>query len=267
MIRWMHRASDATLGRWRRWSRQRELDRFAIADALWQANLARFPFLARRSDEDRAALRILVSQFLARKEFSGANGLSVTDEMAVAIASQACLPVLRLGLGLYDGWVGIVVHPDHVVARREHLDDDGVLHEYDEPLAGEAMAGGPVMLTWSDVADAGAWAEEGYNVVIHEFAHILDMRTGEADGTPPMPTAAARQQWQRVLLAAYAAFCDDVAAGLDTVIDPYGAEAPEEFFAVAVEAFFVIPADLRSAHPALYALFRNYFSQDPAEVG
>ena len=103
----------------------------------------------------------LSSLFLDRKEFSGAHGLQVSDDMAVAIAAQACLPVLRLGLRPYDGFVGIVVHPDEVQVRREFVDDDGVVHEYDDVLAGEAMEGGPVMLSWRDVSEAGESAELG----------------------------------------------------------------------------------------------------------
>jgi len=243
---------------------RRALQRRAIPDALWQLTLARYPFLARRGEADLAELRRLSSLFLDRKEFSGAHGLQVSDDMAVAIAAQACLPVLRLGLRPYDGFVGIVVHRDEVQVRREFADDDGIVHEYDDVLAGEAMEGGPMMLSWRDVSQAGASAEWGYNVVVHEFAHVLDMGDGVADGVPPLPSAAERQRWQAVLGAEFAAFGDRVEGGEHTLLDPYGAESPEEFFAVACEAFFVAPLDLRGEHPALYTLLAGYFQQDPA---
>ena len=124
----------------------------------------------------------MATLFLAEKEFSGARGLVVSDEMAVAIAAQACLPALALGLDWLDGFVGIVVHEDAVVARREVEDDDGVVHAYDEELSGEAMSGGPVMLAWRDVDEAGESAADGYNVVVHEFAHVIDMRGGVTAG-------------------------------------------------------------------------------------
>ena len=143
------------------------------------------PFLAERSASDLKQLRRLATLFLNEKEFTGIGGLIVTDEMAVSIAAQACLPVLRFGLAPYRGFVGIVVHADEVVARRSTTDDDGIVHEYDEVLTGEAMEGGPVMLSWRDVSQAGSTAEWGYNVVIHEFAHVLDMGDGAADGVPP----------------------------------------------------------------------------------
>jgi Mlc titration factor MtfA (ptsG expression regulator) len=247
----------------KRWREQRTLVRRPIPDALWQLTLARFPFLCRRSAADVQRLRELATLFLADKEFAGAHGLHVSDEMAVAIAAQACLPVLRLGLHWYADFKGIVVHADAVVAQREHTDDDGVVHRYEEELSGEAMQGGPLMLSWQDVAEAGSSAEWGYNVVIHEFAHVLDLRDGAADGVPALAVRSARAAWLKVLEDEYERFCADVDAGLDTLLDPYGAEAIDEFFAVASEVFFVAPADLRHEHPALYRLLASFYAQDP----
>ncbi len=248
----------------KRWRTARTLARRAIPERLWRLTLARYPFLAWRSGADLASLRELATLFLAAKEFSGAHGLVVDDEMAVAIAAQACLPVLELGLHWYDGFVGIVVHADTVVAQREVVDDDGVVHSFEEELSGEAMHGGPVMLSWRDVAQAGVSAIDGYNVVIHEFVHVLDMRDGHADGIPIQPDRAAHARWVQVLGAEYEHFCRRIDAGEDTLLDPYAAQAPEEFFAVASEAFFVAPLDLRRTHPPLYELLRDFFGQDPA---
>jgi MtfA peptidase len=242
----------------------RTLAQRAIPDALWRLTLARFPFLAARGAEDVAQLRELTTLFLAQKEFTGAHGLLVDDEMAVAIAAQACLPVLKLGLEWYDGFVGIVVHADAVVAQREIVDEAGVVHQYEEELSGEAMHGGPVMLSWFDVDDAAASAEVGYNVVIHEFVHVLDMRNGTADGIPELPDRATFDTWVRVLTDEFDAFCARVDADEDTLLDPYAAEAEEEFFAVASEAFFVAPIDFAREHPRLYELLRGFFKQDPA---
>ncbi len=255
------RAPAARLGAWRE---QRALARRAIPDDLWQLTLTRLPFLARLDETDRAELRRLCSLFLDRKQFHGAGGLAVTDDMALLIAAQACLPVLRLGLDFYDGFVGIVVHPDEVVAQRSVMDEDGIVHEYEENLTGEAMSGGPLMLAWSDVQDAAEAADLAYNVVIHEFAHVIDMAAGFADGVPPLPDTAARERWIAVIDGAYEAFCALVDDGVETVVDPYGAEAVEEFFAVAVEAFFVAAAPFKRESPAMYELLASYFQQDPA---
>ena len=248
----------------RAWRERRALARRAIPATLWQLTLHRLPFLARLDGQEQAQLRRLCSLFLDQKEFTGAGGLVVNDEMALAVAVQACLPVLKLGLAPYAGFVGIVLHRDEVVARRRWEDDAGVVHEYDEALTGEAMSGGPVTLAWADVRDAADGADSGYNVVIHEFAHVIDMADGVADGIPPLPNRAARQHWAEVLKQSFTAFCTEVDAGVETELDPYGAEAPEEFFAVSVEAFFVSPARFKQEWPQMYELLASYFMQDPA---
>ncbi|MBX3635811.1 MAG: zinc-dependent peptidase [Rubrivivax sp.] len=250
------------------------LRRRAIPDDLWKRTLVRYPFLQRRDAADAAELRRLTSLFLDRKEFDAAGGLKLTDAVVVAIAAQAVLPVLRLGLARYDGFVGIVVHPDQVVARREVADEDGVVHQYHEVLAGEAMEGGPVMLSWRDVRSAGAApGAAAYNVVIHEFAHVLDMADGLSDGVPVLPPELPRHEWTALLRREHADFVQLVeradAAGDDEaldalVLDPYAATGEDEFFAVASEAFFVAPQALRDAHPHLYTMFTRFYRQDPA---
>jgi len=252
------------LERWRAHREARILARRSISDELWARTVADLPFVAWLEVTDLAELRRLTSLFLDEKEFAGAGGLEVTDEMAVHIAVQACLPVLRLGLAPYRGFVGIVVQPDEVVAAREVMDDDGVVHQYDEVLTGEAVEGGPLMLAWTDVRAAGESADWAYNVVIHEFAHVIDMSDGLADGVPPLPNAGVRHAWSAAIDSEYRAFCERVDADEDTALDPYGAEGIDEFFAVAAEAFFVAPQAMRAEHPALYALFASYFRQDPA---
>jgi MtfA peptidase len=256
------------IGRWWRGLRKRReqaaLARRAIPDDLWKRTLVRYPFLQRRDAADAAELRRLTSLFLDRKEFSTAGGLKLTDAMVVAIAAQAVLPVLRLGLDRYDGFVGIVVHPGQVVARREVADDDGIVHQYDEVLAGEAMEGGPVMLSWQDVRAAGRSAAQGYNVVIHEFAHVLDMADGVADGVPLLPADIALAAWRGLLQKEHTAFVQRVEREEETVLDPYGAQGEDEFFAVASEAFFVHPRAMQHEHPDLYGMFMRYYRQDPA---
>ncbi len=252
---------------WRGLQERREraaLARRAIPDDLWKRTLVRYPFLQRRDPAAAAELRRLTSLFLDRKEFSCMGGLRLTDAMAVAIAAQATLPVLRLGLDRYDGFVGIVVHPDTMLARRTQQDDDGVVHEYDEELAGEAMEGGPVTLSWPDVRRAGHSAAAGYNVVIHEFAHVLDMASGAADGVPALPPDLPQSQWQQTLSREYAVFVQRVEQDQPTLLDPYGACAEEEFFAVASESFFVNPLRMQQEHPDLYGVFCRFYRQDPA---
>ena len=252
---------------WRLWQARRDraaLQRRAIPDDLWKRTLVRYAFLQRRDASDATELRRLTSLFLDRKEFTCTGGLRLTDAMAVAIAAQAALPVLRLGLAAYDGFVGIVIHPDAVVASRTLQDEDGVVHEYDETLSGEAMEGGPVMLSWTDVRRAGHSAAQGYNVVIHEFAHVLDMADGVADGVPLLPPELPLAEWTATLTAEFERFSARVEHDEKTALDPYGAQAIEEFFAVASEAFFVNAELMQVEHPVLYRLLARFYQQDPA---
>ena len=253
-----------------------------IPDELWRAVVRSHRFLARLAPHELARLRRLAAHFLAQKEFTGAHGLRVTDGMALAVAAQACLPLLHLGswqrpekaLALYDDFVGIVLQPGPAIAARERQDAAGVVHRYSEVLLGEAMQGGPVMLSWPDVAAADALAARGSNVVIHEFAHKIDMRNGPADGCPPLPAGfmgaqsarQARQRWHAVWQPAYERFCDALAMAERfgapmPWLDAYAAHSPPEFFAVACEAHFSAPERFAQAHPDLAAALKAAFGQ------
>ena len=229
-----------------------------VPEALWARTLAGLPFLAALDADGQARLKTLVEAFLAEKEFTAAGGLALTDEICVSIAAQGCLPILNLGLSAYRDWVGIVVYPDEFVVPRRIEDEDGVVHEYDENLAGESWQGGPLIVSWHDAQMAG----DGYNVVIHEFAHKLDMRNGEADGIPALHSGIDPEHWESTLLAAYDDFCRRVDADEESAIDPYASEHPAEFFAVLSELFFEWPAVLLDEYPAIYALFKTYYRQD-----
>lgn len=254
-----------------------------IPQPLWQATLARYPFLVRLSAAEQQRLHRLSTHFLAQKRFSGAHGLVVTDAMAVAVAAQACLPLLHLGtperpetaLSWYDDFVGIVMHPSEALARRLAIDPAGVVHHYTEVLAGEAMQHGPVMLSWPAVQGTGM--EDGTSVVIHEFMHKIDMRSGAAQGAPPLPvgfmgTQGARQAaalWADTWLPAFERFREHVIRAERfgepaPWLDAYGATAPEEFFAVACEAHFTEPERFAQEFPQLAALLRAFFRQPPA---
>ena len=258
--------------------------RRTLADGLWSGTLARYPFLADLSSSESHDLRLMALEFLARKEFHGASGLAISDEMAVAIAAQACLPVLHLrapyrGIAWYDDFVGIVVHPGQVKASRQATDEDGVVHCYDEVLSGEAMQDGPITLSWQDVADAGRSAAHGYNVVIHEFVHKIDMRDGIADGCPPLPagfmgapnTSAARRRWHDTLQGHYLAFCDQWSmaerfGATAPWLDAYGTSSIDEFFAVASEAYFVNRPRFALDYAPLARLMDGFFRPDlPAD--
>ncbi len=256
-----------------------------IPDQLWAATLASLPFMARLDTAERARLRALAGQLLADKQMSGAGGLELTAAIQVNIAMQASLPVLNLGIDWYRGWKSIVVYPGEFVVPRHVTDDDGVVHEYEEPIAGEAWDGGPLVLSWRDTQRASTQSGAAYSVVIHEFVHKIDLLNGAADGVPPF-LPPLRQldagRWSTVLTAAFERFVAEVELiesaipnGLDPEsdeedryyahlpFDAYAAQDEAEFFAVSSEAFFVEPTGLQQAFPEWYALLAGFFLQDP----
>ena len=242
------------------WWRQRLGDRLEITDSLWIEAEARLPFLGHLTADERRHLRQLARELIAVKEWSGAQGLQLTPLLQVTIALQACLPILHLGLDWYAGWVGIVVYPGDFVIPREMMDEDGVVHEYDDTVMGEAWYGGPVLVGWFDLPEDA----DGINVVIHEFAHKLDMKNGAADGLPPLHEGMSRQLWSETMNSAFDDFRKRVDAGEETALDPYAAELPTEFFAVASEAFFETPRQLIAEYAAVYDQLKLFYRQDPA---
>src|SRR6516225_2822005 len=244
-----------------RWRQRRVLRRAALPDALWSEAIRQLPFLAIYDARALARLREKVVLFLDAKGIVGARGHEVTPLQRVIIAIQACVLVLERDLALYNGFQNVIVYPGEFVPDWEWEDDAGVVHRNIGALAGEAMPGGPVVLSWPDVEASADWTASGMNLVIHEFAHKIDMRNGEANGFPPLPPEMPRRGWQKTMSDAYAHFRARVEKGEDTAIDPYAAESPAEFFAVLSEVFFADPTLLRLEYPRVYQLFAQFCRQ------
>lgn len=251
------------MGVFRDWRRRRALKNARLDEALWSKVTSTLAFLRGLSDDEKARLRELVLLFLSEKQMHGANGFALTDEVRLSIALQACLPILNLGLDIYNNWVGVIVYPGEFRVRKEEADDNGIVHSIDEGLAGEAWPGGPVVLSWEDVG----FAERGYNVVIHEFAHKIHMDGGGDPDFPAERPGMDPAQWRGTLEGSYERFCNEVDAGRPTFIDPYAAEHPAEFFAVMSEAFFTESAVLARDWPDLYRQLALFYGQDPAGRG
>jgi len=244
----------------RRWRRARVLKHTTIDPHLWRVTVARYPFTRVLSGPELDRLRELVILFLHEKSIHGAAGMMVREETRLAIAVQACMVILNLGLDYYRGWVEVIVYPDEFVAEYDYVDEAGVAHHIEEPMTGESWERGPVIISWADVQEAGY----GYNVVIHEFAHKLDMLNGEPNGFPPLHAGMQRVAWAEAFTTAYDDFCRRVEARLDIVMDEYAAESPAEFFAVTSETFFEAPLAVRTTYPAVYDQLVKFYRQDPA---
>ncbi|MBB5205870.1 hypothetical protein HNQ51_003201 [Inhella inkyongensis] len=224
----------------------------------------RVPLVARLPADQQLRLKGLIQVFLAEKPIIGCGGLRVTDEMRVSIAAQACLPLLGATRDYYPGLRQVLLYPGAFVVDRPFNAAGGVVQEQRRALAGESWAQGQVILSWNDVLQGGAVADDGRNVVVHEFAHQLDQVKGQANGAPPQPSRQDQARWTTVLQAAFERLQAQLAAGQPTLLDPYGATDPAEFFAVASEHFFEQGAALQDAEPALYAELARYYRVDTA---
>jgi len=212
-------------------------------------------------------LNALTAVFVGEKEFVGCRGLAITPAIRLVVAAQACL----LGLGRdrqpYESLRSVLIYPSQFVVAEQWQDEDGVVTEEERVLSGQAWDVSRILLSWEDVVDVDASDDDGgaYNVVIHEFAHYLDLEAGGADGTPQLDAAADRRRWSAVLASEFKRLRDAVERGAETFLDGYGAEDEAEFFAVASEAFFEQPREFARLLPALYGEFRGYYRLDPAD--
>jgi Mlc titration factor MtfA (ptsG expression regulator) len=230
----------------------------------WVAVLDRVPLCRRLPPEDRVELRGHIQVFLAEKRFEGAGGLSIDDSVRLPIAGQACILLLHRPSDVFPNLRSIIVYPGEYVAPLQEVDDRGFVTEDVESRCGESWMQGSLVLSWSDVlADLGDPFGE-LNVVLHEFAHQLDAETGEMNGCPRIADLRLRADWAREMDIAYAEHTRSIERGRRTVLDPYAAEEPSEFFAVATEAFFQQPRRILATLPALYDVLRRYYEQDPA---
>lgn len=213
---------------------------------------------------ERQRLRELAGQLLQGKTFSPVAGAEPSGGDLAAIVAQAALPILHLGAGWYKGWNEVVLYPAEFVHEGHEVDEIGVVHQVRHVRTGEAWEGGPLVLALDSVRASGLL--DGYNVVIHEFAHKLDMNSGAVNGFPPLHGGMSAEEWATAFRAAYADFTRRVERMADpdaSEIDPYAAESPAEFFAVFSEYFFEWPELVFRHYPAVYEQLRRFYRQDP----
>ena len=234
----------------------------SIQDDLWRATCADTPWVSALDDVRSDRLRGLSARFLRQKTITPLAGLSLDEAQRVQLAALCCLPLLEFGEGGLRGWSQLIVYPDAFRVQRTHTDAAGVLHEWEDDLAGEAWDQGPLILSWADVQADLAEPDAGFCVAVHEMAHKLDALDGELDGTPPLP-GEWHGRWARDFQRTYDDFCMQVDLGRETAIDPYAAEAPEEFFAVATEYHFSAPGVLAGAMPEVAAHLRRFYGPSP----
>jgi len=242
---------------------ERIVKRSPITDSQWQEGFHRLSLLQRLSESEKSRLQQLAILFLYYKSLEGAGSLEVSTGMRVVIALQACLPVLNLGLDWYDGWRSVIIYPGAFSKQSIEVDDCGVVHQGRSNLSGESWQRGPVILSWDD--SLPACQADGRNVVIHEFAHKLDMLNGRANGLPSLHKGMSVQQWSDVFNSAYEDFQLHLQQHQPRPIDSYAATSPAEFFAVFSEVFFEDPAIIKKYYPDVYTLLVQFYRQDPCK--
>ncbi|MCX7003636.1 MAG: zinc-dependent peptidase [bacterium] len=229
----------------------------------WRALLRRAVYLYQHlPDTLTEQLHNDIKLFLAEKTFEGCGGLTVTEEMKVIIAAEACLLLLNRPVRMFPHARSILVYPHPYVA--EAVVPLGTQYTTQPSVrAGESWQGGDVVLAWDYVAREAASPADGQNVVLHEFAHQLDQEDGHANGAPRLASRSRYAAWAQAFSAEYEQLLQDIAQQRPHVLDEYGATNPAEFFAVATEAFFERPDALHQRDPRLYEQLQQYYQLDP----
>jgi MtfA peptidase len=226
--------------------------------------LWRVPHYRRLPADLRAQLEKHIQVFVAEKDFVGCAGMEITDEVRVTIAAQACLLILNRSSGYYPNLSQVLVYPGAFIVERLRTEPSGVLQEQRHVLSGESWSRGQVVLSWEDVLEGAAIADDGRNVVIHEFAHQIDQEKGYANGAPLFSRRSRYQQWSQVLGEEFARLRQQAWLNEPALFSYYGATDPAEFFAVISEVFLEQPQRMALEHPALYAELRKLYRVDPA---
>ncbi len=252
----------------RGWKQRRDRARL-LESALTQSEreiIARqVPLVAQMPQSLRDQLEGKVCLFLDQVTFQGYNGLEVTEEMQLSIAAQACLLVVNTD-AWYDNLTTVMIYPSAFKSKGQRS-DGFVVTQTETVRTGESWARGPVILSWEHSAQGALNIEDGHNVVIHEFAHQFDERSGQTDGVPLLARSQSHATWVKVFREAFERHVHLTEQGKPTVIDPYGATGHEEFFATAVEVFFERANALQEAEPDVYDQLLQVFQIDPAAWG
>lgn len=232
--------------------------------AAWRRILQRHVPLVRQLPVDlQLQLKQRMQVFIAEKPFIGCQGLVVTEAMRVVVAAQACLLLLNRPAEHFGNLRQVLLYPGAFVVDKVHHAAGGVLRDERQVLAGESWSQGQVVLSWDDVLEGAAVADDGRNVVVHEFAHQLDQADGTANGAPALARGADRKRWARVMGNEFAHLERQLAQGEDNLLGAYAATNPAEFFAVASEVFFERGPLLAATRPALFAELAAFYRVDP----
>ena len=230
----------------------------------WRGHLRDVRYHVLLDTEERTRFENDLRVLVVEKTWIECAGMRITDEVKVVIAAQAALLLLNLDHDYYRATDSIFVYPTTFMVPRTERRPGGIVHEGASATLGLASYKGPVVLAWDSASTGGKNAEDGRNVVLHEFAHKLDMLDSFANGTPPLESREQYAAWSKIMTEEYETLVDRARRGKSTLLNKYGATNPAEFFAVSTEYFFEQPRQMRKRHGELYGLLVSYYRQDPA---
>jgi Mlc titration factor MtfA (ptsG expression regulator) len=226
---------------------------------------ANIPLYSKLPESLQLGLHQKITLFLSTTTFEGSLGLDLSNEMILSVAAQACVLVLSHDEPPYSELKKVILYPSSFTSIIETMDDDdGIFNEHIVECDGESWEDGTVRLAWDAVCHGARNISDGDNVTFHEFAHQLDARDGDTDGVPLLSSPEAYKTWATVLGEHCSDFIECVINGEETVLDPYAATNPGEYFAVATESFFEQPQALKTRRPTLYATLQDFYQLDPA---
>jgi Mlc titration factor MtfA (ptsG expression regulator) len=254
--------------RFRNWRENKRIKKMGLTAQEWESAVADWPVMEHYQGAERDALRDMTFRFLVRKSFVSGAQFQFTTEMCLTIATMACVPVLKLGLDWYDHFQTVIIYEGDFVPNRPYRSGDGVVHSKSPGLSGEAWHRGPLILSWKSVCESGATARGGKasNVVIHEFAHKLDMLRDGANGAPPMHPDMRAGEWHDIFTAAWDRLQHDFKTRRPLPLDDYALTNPAEFFAVCSETFFEDPENMKEHMPEVYRLLCQFYRQQPVLI-
>jgi Mlc titration factor MtfA (ptsG expression regulator) len=228
--------------------------REVVTERLWQ-------WTSLDADQQRRLERV-AADLIDRVTWEASRDFVLDDTVRGTIAGHAALLAVGLPDPAFPLVHAIVVHPGTITVRGPRAGPiPGTVEDHALPVLGHTSARGPVFIAWDVAEHQSQHPESGHNVVFHEFAHMLDAEDGTLDGTPRLSRPEQRDHWIAVCRRHFEALRNDNGSEL---LSDYAATRPSEFFAVGTEVFFTRGVELLRQSPDLYAVFRDYFGQDPA---
>lgn len=230
----------------------------------WQNVLdSRVPYYKFLPEVLKNELRTHMMVILNEKNFEGCGGLDLTEEKKAIIAAYATILILGEPAGYYPSLQAILVYPDDYIAPVHEEDASGIMTEGMEPRSGESWDLGSIVLSWNDIQQDISNPGSGKNLIFHEFSHQLDDRYGITSGIDNDGNVLTSSEEDEILAKHFRHLRRAVNRRQQTLLDPYGATNPAEFFAVATECFFENAHNLNKQHPQLYHLLKAFYNIDP----